>query len=38
VRIRIEHLDEPELLFENGRRGIEPRRALNGHRIDDSSV
>lgn len=30
MRITIEHLSEPELLFANGKRGIEPRRALNG--------
>jgi hypothetical protein len=30
VRIAIEHLAEPELLFCNGKRGVEPRRALNG--------
>jgi hypothetical protein len=30
VRIAIEQLSEPELLFRNGKRGVEPRRCLTG--------
>ena len=32
MRISIEHLAEPELLFHNGKRGVEPRRCLAGTR------
>jgi error-prone DNA polymerase len=33
MRITIEHLAEPDLLFHNGKRGIEPRRSLTGIHI-----
>lgn len=36
MRIAIEHLSEPELVFRNGKRGIEPRRALTGSRTAGS--
>lgn len=32
MRISIEHLSEPDLLFHNGKRGIEPRRSLTRSR------
>lgn len=33
MRISIDHLAEPDLIFSNGRHGIEPRRALAGRKI-----